>query len=445
MSDAQGEGRQGGPPTARALGAARRLLGSPWTQSLILTAVCGAVFVLAHTRLARPLGLEWLARRWGLLLLVVLALVSVGWTRGRVAEGRTLTARRRRLRRAFRGLVTIGVWALGVLLGEVYLRASGRYLTWTERNGAGYVSPYDAAGVALPFTLGPSRRFMMTQPEFSHEVVTNALGLRDDELPQEKPAEEYRVVALGDSFTMSQGADFEDTWTRVLERDLARVERSRRVRVLCAGVPGSDPVFALHLLERALLPLRPDLVLLVMNGSDLTDVMVRGGFERFQPDGVLRYRDGPRWEPLFARSQLVRHVVFDYGRFDYLLLDADVRAAREAEAAEVLVDAGRRLQALGQAAGFQAAVVLHPLLQEVHPGPAGPGGLWRHGVGRRLAALGLPVWDVLPDLRERIEPDSLEEWYWPIDTHFTPRGYRLLAEAVKTRLSAVPGFPGPSE
>ncbi len=410
-----------------------------------LAAMALVVALLAHSRLAAPLRLEWLARRWGLFLVAFAAIGTLAWLLRPCPGGMGVPPRRRSRRRAMRAVVALVSWLSGTLAAELALRATGRYGTWLERNGAGYVSPYDARGTLPLVTLGAGRRFTMSQPEFSHEVVTNSLGLRDDERVVEKPAGVYRIVAVGDSFTMSQGAALEDAWTRVLQRDLNRLERVERVEVLCAGVPGSDPVFGLRLLEERLLAYGPDVVLLVLNGSDVMDLMTRGGFERFAPDGTVRYRSAPTWEPLFARSHLFRHLVFDYGGFDYLLIHRDDREAREAEAVSGLLEAGRRFSGLAERSGFRPLVVLHPLIQEVHPGPEGPGLLWRRAVGTQLEALGLPVCDLSPWLRARIASDALFEHYWPIDTHFTPRGYRLVAEGVAEHLAALPGFPAARE
>lgn len=421
---------------------------SPATPAPIVLGACVAgmglasVFLLAHTRFAPSLGLAGLAGCWSEWLVAEAGVISLAWALASRPSDRSLSARRLRVRRRLRVGAAVTAWGSAGLLGEVHLRWRGDYSTWLERNGGSYASPYDSTGVAATFTLGQRRTFTLTQPEFSHEVVTNSLGLRDEEHPPAKPSGEYRVLALGDSFTMSQGAPLDDAWTRVLERTLNSVERTRRVRVLCAGVPGSDPVFGLRLLEERLLVYSPDLVLMVANASDVEDIVVRGGFERFSQDGAVQFREGPAWEVLFAHSHLVRFVVRRYGGRDDLLLQRDERERREAEAGDVLVQSARRLSELARHHGFEPMVVLHPMSFEVHAAETSTGRLWRLQIGERIAAQGVPVLDLLPLFRDRTSPESIPEHFWPIDHHCTPRGYRIFAEGVASRVEDVPGFPG---
>jgi lysophospholipase L1-like esterase len=64
-------------------------------------------------------------------------------------------------------------------------------------------------------------------------VEHNSLGFRDDEFPVEKPAGEFRVLALGDSFTYGSGVLAKDAWPQVLERRLA--EGGKKVQVINCG------------------------------------------------------------------------------------------------------------------------------------------------------------------------------------------------------------------
>lgn len=65
-------------------------------------------------------------------------------------------------------------------------------------------------------------------------VEHNSLGFRDREFPVQKPAGEYRVMALGDSFTYGSGVQLQDTWPKVLEQ-LLQKERKEPVLVINGG------------------------------------------------------------------------------------------------------------------------------------------------------------------------------------------------------------------
>jgi hypothetical protein len=103
--------------------------------------------------------------------------------------------------------------------------------------------------------------------EFSFTANTNSLGIRDREIdPRRKP--EFRVVALGDSFTYGWGADDAETWPGVLERRL--VDRKRGAAVLNFGCPGAG-VDAYATIAENVVPMhRPHVVLVaVLQGIDL--------------------------------------------------------------------------------------------------------------------------------------------------------------------------------
>jgi len=64
-------------------------------------------------------------------------------------------------------------------------------------------------------------------------IEHNSVGFRDEEFPLQKPAGEFRVLALGDSFTYGSGVQAQDAWPQVLERDLSH--GGRKVQVINCG------------------------------------------------------------------------------------------------------------------------------------------------------------------------------------------------------------------
>jgi hypothetical protein len=100
--------------------------------------------------------------------------------------------------------------------------------------------------------------------------ILNSRSLRTRDYPAPRQAGGYRIVAIGDSFTVGAGA-YDKTWPALLEKALAdRLDRP--IEVFALGAPGVGPQFELRLweLERDLL--RPDLVILAFFvGNDFTD------------------------------------------------------------------------------------------------------------------------------------------------------------------------------
>jgi hypothetical protein len=88
------------------------------------------------------------------------------------------------------------------------------------------------------------------------ELRTNELGFRDRALAPKRP-EEFRIVVLGDSFTLSAGVDFADIYTTRLEKMLG-------VRVINLAVGGYNIVQYGLVLQEVGLALEPDLVLVAL-------------------------------------------------------------------------------------------------------------------------------------------------------------------------------------
>lgn len=99
---------------------------------------------------------------------------------------------------------------------------------------------------------------------------TNSLGLRGPEVAVPKPAGVYRILVLGDESTLAPETPIEQTLCRQLQ-SLLQSQTRRRIEVLNAGVPDSCPLLAYLLLKHALVGLKPDLIVLNFDMSDIAD------------------------------------------------------------------------------------------------------------------------------------------------------------------------------
>jgi len=347
--------------------------------------------------------------------------------------------RPRALLLAFRLVTLLASLAVGLVIAEVALRARGTYATWLEKNGGAYASPY-AWSPATPwvFVYEANSVVKQVEPEFTNEYRINSEGLPDVEHAVAKPEGEYRIAGVGDSFTLGQGAPWEQGWLKILERELNEPPRAKRVVSLCAGVAGSDPVFGYQLVRTRLAKYKPDLVLLVVNGSDILDVIARGGMDRYDEHGFMHARRAPWFEPAFARSHLVRAFVMGWLRHDWFLLSPDELATRSARALEELARAAQATRELGRREGFETLVVLHPFDYELHQ----PHGLEAFAPLRaRLDELSVPWVDLTPVFDAAVPPGHVADYFWPSDRHCRPEGYLVFAHGVAARLESVPGFP----
>lgn len=142
-------------------------------------------------------------------------------------------------------LVGIGLVALAVGAMEVYLRLT---------------VPASSSESIYTYTLATPRYKLMKAnarvTAWGKELATNELGFRDRPIRPKQPGE-YRIVVLGDSFTVSAGVDFADIYT-------ARLEKLLGARVVNLAVGGYNIVQYAHVLKEVGLALEPDLVIVAL-------------------------------------------------------------------------------------------------------------------------------------------------------------------------------------
>jgi hypothetical protein len=118
----------------------------------------------------------------------------------------------------------------------------------------------------------PNSHSEFHQRDFSYVQRVNNLGLRGADRPSAKPPHSYRMVMLGDSFTMGKGVGDDQTFSVVLERRLHEALAScggPPIEVINAGVDSYAPLLSYLQLKHDLLPLDPDMVILNLDNSDL--------------------------------------------------------------------------------------------------------------------------------------------------------------------------------
>jgi lysophospholipase L1-like esterase len=317
---------------------------------------------------------------------------------------------------------------------EIVLRYRCMVCSWTERNYGEYVSPYKAPPGGTWYHVRPPNQVMSYRlPEFDFELRTNSMGIRDVEHPIERAANEFRIIGLGDSFTEGQGAAYEDSYLKVLERNLNDKLDGFHVRIISGGVSGSDPFFCYRLLKDKLIQYDPDLVTLAINSSDVTDIVTRGGHERFRANGTVKFAEPPAVEWLFERSHLYRVLSFNLFDSDWFgLRPSQLRVGhrRSLEKLEMVLD---QYQDLTERKGAGFLVILHPDFRELSTRK------YSFDVSRlrhHLDENGVNNIDLMEYFLKRMDVESLspEKLYWQIDSHHNAAGYRILAEGVEEHL-----------
>jgi lysophospholipase L1-like esterase len=283
---------------------------------------------------------------------------------------------------------------------------------------------------ALP---GLSYELTPSMEKRSHGTVvrTNSHGMREREIPIEKPDSVVRIAALGDSYTFGFGVAARQTWPRVLEGLLGQDPRGRRFEVLNFGVGGYSTHDEAVLLRYRALAWNPDLVVVGYVLNDPED-------EPIQP--LQSYYQETRWWQHFELLRLVAKTdwqwrVRRFGGGDYIRsLYGDPRKWTN------VVEAFASIRQTTRSRDIPVIVVIFPLATvddwaqypyaDIHP-----------KVARAAAAEGFDVVDLRPVFARHPPTDvRLGEG----DAHPNEQGHRLAAEAIAERVLASTGTSAPA-
>ncbi len=309
--------------------------------------------------------------------------------------------------------------------------------------------------------------------EYHTHVTINSQGLRDDEVPYQKPPEEYRILALGDSFTVELEVEKEQVWTEVLE-ELLNTERA--AQVINAGTRGygSDQEY-LFLREEGL-KYSPDLVLVAFFVNDVLSNRLnhQEGRKYAKPrfvlqNGQLRLTNVPPPQPpanllkslskLLERSYLYRFAreVLETSSPEELPAYCQVYQTNYTpeweEAWKVTEAILVEMQRLAESADAKLFVCYLPEQNQVsdskwnqialHSGAASSYDRERpnHLLGELCARHDIPYLDLTPAFCRHIAVGGPYP-YFPVNAHLNVEGNRLAAQLIYDYLVEQGLFPG---
>jgi lysophospholipase L1-like esterase len=272
----------------------------------------------------------------------------------------------------------------------------------------------------LPYELAPN----MWKRTHGTVIRTNSHGMREREVPIEKPDSVVRLAVLGDSYTFGFGVRAHLAYPRILEGLLNRRSRDgRRFQVLNFGVGGYSTQDEAVVLGHRALAWKPDFVIVGYTLNDPED-------EPIQP--LHSYYREPRWWQRFHLLRLVAKAdwqrrVRRFGDGDYIRsLYGDPGKWKN------VVDAFASIQQTTRGAGVPVMVVIFPL-STIDDWSQYPYASVHLKVARAAAADGFEVVDLLPVFARR-PPSELR--LTEGDAHPNEEGHRLAAEAIAARLLA---------
>src|SRR5262249_36964058 len=153
------------------------------------------------------------------------------------------------------------------------------HLDRTYINLYGPISNLDEVGPMFTDLLPTIPTWAMNRP--SWRLTTNSLGIRNEEVSPSKPPSTFRIVVLGDSWTVGVNLALDQTYPRRLANLLAADVPAGHVEVINYGAIGGTSETGRGLIQRVL-DLDPDLVVVAYAQND--EGAVRAGTPVSHPD-----------------------------------------------------------------------------------------------------------------------------------------------------------------
>jgi lysophospholipase L1-like esterase len=317
------------------------------------------------------------------------------------------------------------VFALAVL--ELFFEISGINKTYMEKVSKAYDSPYTPQDKTYYHAWAPGKPHLIEKPEYAYWRPTNSLGFGDREWNTVKPKNEKRLMALGDSFTEGDGAPYDSSYVSLLNKKL--LSAGDTFYVMNAGVCGSDPFNNYIFLKNKLLVYKPDVILQVLASNDMTtDIILRGGMERFQKDGTQKFRPGPWWEPIYAVSYISR-IFFKMAGYDELL-KKQMQPEDERWMNAAVIDLFKQYSTICKQNGIRLYILLRPDKGEIMQNK------YDYRFSEILDSIQknklAEVIDLLPFYQAYLAKNKEDAfpYFWAYDGHHNPKGYEMMAQSV---------------
>lgn len=325
-------------------------------------------------------------------------------------------------------------WGI-LLVVEAFLVTFGIMDTYMEKIEYGYVSRYGSNHEDYYRKHKPNEVFYISRPEFNHIRHCNSLGFSDREWPVQKKKNEKRILVFGDSFTEGVGAPEDSNYVSILGRMFADTDSS--VTVMNAGISGDDPCVNFVCYKDLLLKYKPDIIVQSLSANDIhTDIATKGGLERFQKSGKVKFRDAPWWEPIYALSYVSR-VFFSALGYNELLIKMPFTKEEEQALNNKTIHLFEAYSRLAKAQHAQLLVVLQPDQSTLY------NKTFEYSLDIIVNSISkmdnLKVANLLPFYLHFFadKRDSIKQYYWIKDGHHNAKGYELMARSVKFSLDSL--------
>ncbi len=326
---------------------------------------------------------------------------------------------------------------LSLMILDVGLRiGTDKYQSHSERNGSFFL-------YYCPFTIIRLENFARSladedirlyvqkksetrienSSEFSYAHTINSLGFRDEEPELTNIDSNFTIVGFGDSFTEGVGASQDSTWVKLLEDDLKNCKN--KLLTVNAGRSGSDIIYESYKFQHLVAKkFKPKLVVFAINTTDIRDLILRGGAERFVSKDKIVYRDGPWWKYLYGFSYVWRVIAHEIIGVDWTLYSEEDRSRMERDAKDLIsTTICNDIVPFAKTHNIQTLFVFTPMEYQLDEDSFGLTEL-----SSSLQEDGINVLNLHAEFSRF--SDGNTDYYWDINKHCNAQGYLLWSKAI---------------
>ena len=154
--------------------------------------------------------------------------------------------------------------------------------------------------------LVPNTNSRFEQADFSYIQRVNNIGIRGKDRLLVKPENHYRILMLGDSFTMGKGVEDNQTFSALLENSLNKQKscESRTIEVLNGGTDSYSPILSYLQLSTDLALSNPDVIILNLDASDLIQETAYRNAAVFDSEGHIVGVPGSSNRPILINQRI---------------------------------------------------------------------------------------------------------------------------------------------
>jgi lysophospholipase L1-like esterase len=231
-------------------------------------------------------------------------------------------------------------------------------------------------------------------------VVTNSMGLRDNDYPLVKSANALRIVMLGDSLTFGWGVRAEDTPSKLVEAILNSRGGSQNFEVINTGVGNYNSSMEVNAFLKKWHSLKPDLVILNYFINDAEPTPTR------RENNLLEYSAAAVY--IAAGIDKLKRQYFGMSDWrDYYTGLYDAKSAAWNQNKEAI----NKLISYCKSNNIKIILVNYPELHELNPYPFQQ---VTDAVKSIADNANVPFVDLLPSVKD-LAPNTL--WVSPTDAH----------------------------